>query len=337
MIHWLKQNQLIFSIIGAVVLGWLTPEWGARGGILHSEVLIKAGVIFIFFTQGFSLSTKAMVDGLKFWPLHVFIQCWIFLGIPMVVLGSSFFLGEMLPEGLMLGLFFLSVLPTTVSSAVALVGQGQGNVPGAVFNTVFANLAAVFILPLWLLWYQSSMAAIEFEIWPVFFKLVQLLLLPFIAGHVCQYLLKSWQKPIKAFSKPANQWVIVFMVYAAFATSFRDRVWEEVDPTLSITGFLLAVGLLSAASVFVWLSAKLLFRKASDQIAAFFTGSQKSLAVGIPYSVTFFATLPAASDTSLQHSIIILPLLFYHPLQLLLASVLLRFKDSLFGESTDKS
>jgi sodium/bile acid cotransporter 7 len=331
MYNWLKQNQLIFQIIAAVFLGWLTPEWGARGGYLHSEVLIKVGVIFIFFTQGFSLSTRAMIDGLRFWPLHLYVQSWIFLIIPVFAVLAGIAFSSLLPEGLLLGLFFLAALPTTVSSAVALVGQAGGNSAGAVFNTVLSNLAAVFILPVWLLWYQSSMTPVAFEIWPVFWKLVQLLLVPFFIGHASQYFLKRWKQPIQKFAKPTNQWIIVFMVYTAFATSFRDKVWESVGPSISINGFACALILLFVISVLVWASGRVLFSNPAHRIAAFFTASQKSLAVGVPYSATFFANLDGGVDGSLQHSIVLLPLLFYHPLQLLLASVLLRFKVALFG------
>lgn len=83
---WLKRNSLILLIMIALFMGWLTPDWGAKNGYLQSQFFIKAGVILIFFLQGFSLSTKTMIEGLKFWPLHLFTQFWIFIGIPAIAL-----------------------------------------------------------------------------------------------------------------------------------------------------------------------------------------------------------------------------------------------------------
>jgi len=330
---WFQRNSLVISIIAAVILASLTPDWGANGGYLHSQILIKLGVIVIFLAQGFTLSTKALVQGIRHWPLHVFVQFWIFLGIPILSLTGILWFGHLLPAGLRLGLFFLSILPTTISSAIALVSHAEGNIAGAVFNTVLSNLSAVFLLPVWLLCYQSNSGTVEIEIWPVFLKLVQLLLLPFFVGHLSRFFLKRFELRIKKLTRPVNQSIIVFMVYAAFATSFRDKVWTELGPEVTLQAFLAAITLLIFSSLSVWISSRMFFQRAADRISAFFVGSQKSLAVGIPYSVAFFASLPIGSEASLKQSIIILPLLFYHPLQLLLASLMLRFKTRLFGET----
>ena len=333
--RWLKRNSLILIILAALGMGWLTPEWGANKGYLHSELWIKVGVIFIFFSQGFSLSTERFVNGLKYWPLHVFIEGWIFLGIPLLTLSGLHIFGSSLPEGLKLGIFFLSVLPTTVSSAIILVGHAEGNVAGSIFNTVFSNLAAVFILPIWMVWYQSNLKGVEIDGWSVFYNLGKLLLVPFFVGHFSRPLLIRREQGISRTTKVANQWIIGFIVYAAFATSFRDQVWVNVGSQIALKGFVWAITLLVVASAGVYLSARLMFKDSGNRIAAFFTGSQKSLAVGIPYSVAFFSTLSVASDHSLRQSIIILPILFYHPAQILLAGIFLHFKTFFFGSSAE--
>ena len=328
---WLKRNTLILLILAALVMGWLTPEWGAEGGRLHSEVLIKIGVLLVFFFQGFSLSTRSLIDGIKFWPLHVFTQLWIFIGIPCVALLGLHFAGNALSDGEKLGLFFLSVLPTTISSAVILVGHARGNVAGSIFNTAFSNLAAVFIMPIWIVWYQNNLSGVEIDGWTVFLNLVKLLLLPFLTGHLCRPFLPHWEQGILRISKTANPWIIGFIVYAAFATSFRDQVWVQVGSEVAIKSLITSMLLLLIVSVVVCMSARLAFKDASNRIAAFFTGSQKSLAVGIPYSVAFFSTLSVVEDPSLRQSIIILPLLFYHPAQILLAGIFLHFQTFFFG------
>ncbi len=332
--NWLKQNSLVLSIILAVVMGWLTPEWGAKNGHLQSQILIKVGVVLIFIAQGLSLSTRAMIEGIKFWPLHLFTQFWIFLGIPLIALGGLALSGDLLSEGLKMGLFFLAILPTTVSSAVALVGQAEGNVAGSVFNTVFANLAAIFILPAWLLWYQTNLTGTQIDIWPILIQLIFLLLLPFLIGHLARPLVAKYDKKIKAFTKPMNQWIIAFMVYAAFATSFRDQVWAEVGTQTALSGAMVGICLLLSASVTIAVVARWAFKAYVNRVTAFFTGSQKSLAVGIPYAAAFFTTVPEGVHSSFTQSVIILPLLFYHPLQLLLGSLVIRFRNTAFGAPT---
>ncbi len=333
---WIRQNTLILSLLGAILLAWLTPQWGAKNGVLHSETLIIIGVVFVFIAQGFRLSTQAIVNGLKFWPLHVFTQFWIFLGVPLLSLLLLLLFRNYLSEGICLGLFFLSVLPTTISSGVTLVSYARGNVAGAVFNTVFANLAAVIILPIWLFWYQSGSSSGAVEAWPIFWKLIKLLLLPFFLGHFSRIFLHRFENPVNSFTRPVCQAIIVFMVYAAFSTSFRDQIWTNVGTVIALQAAIAAVALLLTTSLGVWITGRLIFREAPDQVASFFVGSQKSLAVGIPFSVAFFSTLSSTIDHTLKQSIVILPLLFYHPMQLLLASLLLRFESTLFGVKSSK-
>ena len=328
---WLRRNSLILLILAALVMGWLTPEWGANGGRLHSELLIRIGVLLVFFFQGFNLSTRSLIDGIKFWPLHLFTQFWIFVGIPCIALMGLYFAGDALSDGEKLGLFFLSVLPTTISSAVILVGHAGGNVAGSIFNTAFSNLAAVFIMPAWIVGFQSNLSGVEIDGWAVFLNLVKLLLVPFLVGHLSRPFLHRWEQGILRASKIANPWIIGFIVYAAFATSFRDQVWVQVGSEVAIRSLVASVGLLVVVSMLICSSARLVFKDASNRIAAFFTGSQKSIAVGIPYSVAFFSTLSVAADPSLKQSIIILPLLFYHPAQILLAGIFLHFQNFFFG------
>ena len=331
--NWIRKNSLILSIFLAIILGALTPEWGAKGGKLHSQTIIQFGIFFIFFSQGISLPRQALLEGLRFWQLHLFTQSWIYLGVPLLSLLLLTLTGDLLPAGLKLGVFFLAALPTTISSAIALVNEGDGNVPGAIFNTAISNLAAVFILPAWILYYQHSLEGVQLEMWPVFIKLLKLLFIPFFIGYFAKPLFEKLKLNIAKISKPANQWIIAFIVYATFATSFYDKLWAKAGTELALTGLGCGAVLLMIVSLLVWLSCRFCFKNPSTRVTAFFTASQKSLAVGIPYSATFFATLSDPSDPTLKLSIIILPLLCYHPMQLFLGGLVLRFRNTLFGKT----
>ena len=74
----------------------------------------------------------------------------------------------------------------------------------------------------------------------------------------------------------------------------------------------------SAATVFcglVGLTCRALKLKREDAIAAYFCSVKKTLAMGVPLAMLIFG---ARSDLSL----ILLPIMFYHPLQLLVNSLL---------------
>ncbi|MCG8526642.1 MAG: bile acid:sodium symporter [Opitutales bacterium] len=315
---WIKQNYLWLSILLAVFFAWLTPEAGSRDGWLRTPVLTKIGIIFIFFTQGFKLSSSAIAQGIRFWQLHMFCQFWIFLGTPLLSLAIIFTIGSNWNSDLQTGIFFLSSLPTTITSAVIFVTRTGGNVAGAIFNTILANLVAVFILPTWILLYQKTTASHSFELLPVLWKLTWLILLPFAVGHLSQRWLSAFKEKVNRTSTPIHQGIIAMMIYSAFANSFHDNIWEEAGSSATIIALTSSVLLVAIFHSSVFGSSLLFFKKSDSRVSVFFIASQKSLAVGIPYSSALFAENPELGN----QSVIILPLLFYHLLQLLLASIL---------------
>src|SRR3954447_5218527 len=165
----------------AVFLAWLFPNPGARGGALHPELLTKGGVALIFFLQGLSLPFEALKSGTLRWPLHLVVQSATFLFFPLVGLTLLFSTGRWISKDLQLGFFYLCVLPSTVSSSVALTAAARGNVPAAVFNATLSSLLGVFITPFWLgLVLGASGQA--FPIGKVILDLVVWLLLPLALG-----------------------------------------------------------------------------------------------------------------------------------------------------------
>jgi solute carrier family 10 (sodium/bile acid cotransporter), member 7 len=324
----LRAHAFIVLMIGAVLLGSFTPEWGARGGYLHSEWLTRLGIFIIFLVQGVGLSTEALRYGIRQWRLHLFTQAWIGLGIPLLVLVARLLGGQMGDPSLWAGLWFLAVLPTTVSSAVAFIGQAEGNVAAGVFNTVCSNLLAILLVPAWVLLYESASGASLPPVWPILRQLFLLLLLPFVLGHALH---RGWPilpRLLKPVARPLTQGIILFMLYAAFANSAAEAVWERVGVAHTVQAALGAAVLLAASSTAILVTARRAFSSVPDRIAAFFCGSQKSLATGIPFALAIYGGTAAGAD---RVGLIILPLLFYHPLQLLLGAVLARAPASFFG------
>lgn len=323
----LKRNAFVLGLVLAVALAWLTPDWGARGGVLQSQFWTRVGVVLVFLVQGFGLSTASIASGVTNGRLHLFTQGWIFLGAPLLALIGLGLVGNRLEAELHTALFFLAVLPTTVFSAVALIGQADGNVAAGVFNTVLSNLLGVIIVPAAVIWHASaSETAPSLSLGPALRGTLTMLLLPFVIGHVLQRPLRRWAPTIKAVSRPLSQCIICLMVYAAFATSFRDAVWQDVGFSFAWHGLLATCALLGALSLGVWVSGRFVLASAEDRIAAFYCGSQKSLAVGVPYAVAIFT----AGNGELDSGAVLLPLLFYHPLQLFLGVGLIGLRRQLF-------
>jgi sodium/bile acid cotransporter 7 len=119
------------------------------------------------------------------------------------------------------------------------------------------------------------------------------------------------QKALKTF----DQSVILVIIYCSFCKSFSSGVFS----TLSWTQLgILTVGMIALFLVVVFLTGTLsraLGFRPADRITAIFCGSKKSLVQGTVMSKVLF---PGSATIG----IILLPLMLYHALQLIAASIL---------------
>lgn len=295
----------------AVGLAWIFPDAGARGGALHTEILTKVGVGLIFFLHGLSLAFTALRAGALHWRLHLVVQGMTFVVIPLLGLLVATASAGWLPADLRLGLVFLSVLPSTVSSAVALTATAGGNVPGALFNATTSSLLGVLLTPLWIGFYLRS-GGESGALLPVVLDLVKWLLLPMAAGQGCRLWLAGWAARHKPRLQVVDRLVILLIIYTSFCDSVQGGLWQGRSWGSLLLTLAVAVALLAVAMSLITRWTRLLGFAPADRIAALFCGSQKSLAVGAPMANLLFAGQPVLG-------VVLLPVMIYHMLQLLVA------------------
>jgi sodium/bile acid cotransporter 7 len=312
----MKRNRDWFTpaMLLAVALAWLWPAGGARGGVLHAEMLTKAGVALIFFLYGLTLSFAALRAGALHWRLHLVVQGMTFLIFPLLGFALAAATRAWLSPELRLGFVFLCVLPSTISSSVALTAAAGGNVAGAVFNATLSSLIGVVLTPLWIGFYLRS-GGQGGSLGPVVLDLVRWLLVPMAVGQACRPLLVGWAERQKARLHVTDRLVILLIIYTSFCNSVQNGLWQErgwtmVFITLAVCAFLFTTAMLLTA----W-AGRLWGFSWPDQITAMFCGSKKTLASGVPMANLIFAGQPVLG-------IVLLPIMVYHSMQLLVSGVL---------------
>lgn len=319
-VHWIRSNGFILGLFGAVVLAFLWPEPGSRGGVLQPELLSNAGIAIILFLQGLSLAYEKVRSGAGNWRLHVTIQTFTFVVFPIagVALNSLLpWVWPSVPQGIRSGFLYLCVLPSTVSTSVVLTAVARGNTAGALFNAAFSNILGVFLTPVLVhLLMQATGRSVPLA--PLLLKILLLTLVPFFAGMLLRTRLSGWADRYKAWMTRASNTVILFIVYSAFCDSISERVWERHGLALTAGVFLTVLALFGSMSGLVWLTTRRLRLNREDTIAAYFCAVKKTLAMGVPLAVLIFGL---RSDISL----ILLPIMFYHPLQLLANGILANY------------
>ncbi|EEF59717.1 bile acid:sodium symporter family protein [Pedosphaera parvula] len=309
-----KPDWFLIGMAFAVLLAWLFPDPGAHGGILHPELLTKLGVALIFFWHGVALSFSALKAGTLRWPVHLVVQATTFLFFPVIGLLLLWPLKGWLSPDLRLGFFFLCALPSTVSSSVALTAAARGNVPVAVFNATLSSLIGVFLTPLWI-GLELKTSGNTLPLGNVILDLVLWLVLPLIAGQLTRPLLGDWAARHKKFINRLDRGTILLLVYTSFCDSMKWHVWSgHAKSTLLV----ILVGSVLLFFIVMWtvnLVCNALHFPTEDRIAAVFCGSKKTLASGVPMARLIFAGHPAIG-------LILLPIMIYHPLQLIICSAL---------------
>jgi len=209
---------------------------------------------------------------------------------------------------------YLCVLPSTVSSSVAMTALARGDVAASIVNATLSTLIGVVATPV-LVSLLIGPAAGSMPLGATIAAIATMLLLPFALGQALRPWLGAWFAKRKAWTNVIDRGVILLLVWVAFSDSVADGLWR--DHGLSLLGLTLIVTASLLAFV-LWLSRTVSRRlgfSVADEITTVFCGSKKTLASGVPMAGVLFAGHPALG-------VIVLPLMFYHQLQLLVCSVL---------------
>ena len=303
-----KIDWFLTGMIAAIVLAWLFPNPGAKGGSLQPEILVKGGVALIFFLHGVALSFDKLKAGTLRWPLHLLVQGATFGFFPLVGWVLLLVFGRALPRDLWVGFFFLCALPSTVSSSVAMTAAARGNVPVAVFNATLSSLIGIFLTPLWIGLVVGKSGG-SLPLGKVVLDLVLWLLLPLVVGQLVRPVLGAWAQKNKSWINNVDKGTILLLVYTSFCDSVKEGVWTKNGASVLLPAFAGSALLF----VIVFGTMRLVSRKMNiapdDSAAVIFCGTKKTLAAGVPMAHLIFGANPGLG-------LILLPILIYHPLQL---------------------
>ena len=316
-------NTFFFLLIFSMMLAYFFPEWGMEGGPIPFNEITYYGVALIFFFYGVKLSPQSLKAGLSNWKLHLLVQATTFLIFPVLILLLDLFVGE--AGSLMwLGVFYLAALPSTVSSSVVMVSIAGGNLPAAIFNASVSSIIGIFITPLWMQMYLSA-SGTGFDLSNTFTQLIIQILLPVILGIFLHRFLAAWASRYNQTLKKFDQFVILLIVFTAFAESFGQKMFEGQSfgdiLFLCVSMLLLFIAVMGLMH---WLSMLLKFNR-PDRITVLFCGSKKSLVQGAVMGRVLF-------PDPVVLGVILLPLMVYHSLQLIAGSAIAQKMASAPGQ-----
>lgn len=309
-----KKQWFIIALIASVALGVLFPQVSSlnKGGWITTTI-----VALVFLGMGFTLPSESLIAGLGKWKLHLFIQFYIFLFIPAFFILSLSFFKELISTELYIGLLALAVLPTTISTCTVFTQISRGDVVLTLFNASFSNLIGVFISPLLLslLLREVGRTMPLSVLVGIITGLALKMVLPLVAGQMLRFIfLKTTAKLQRVIGIISNIMILTIVFFTLAKSASTPLLGESMGLMLIPVIYLIVVHFLL---ILISLCFSRLFKlTGSETISVMYTTPQKTLAMGIPLLSAYFA------DDPLVLGIAILPLLFYHPWELLISGVL---------------
>lgn len=312
----LRNNWFIIGIVIAIIFAKLYPDIGSKGGILKPEITVKYVAVFIiFFNSGLSLKTEEFTKAIFQVKIHAFIQGFTFILFPLLMQA----LATLLATGpfdrfLLEGLKVLGCMPPPVSSAVILTKAAVGNEAAAIFNSAFGSFLGIFVTPALILMVVGSRA--DVPVTTIISQLCLTVVVPLIAGQVLRRFVRVWLERRHIPFSTLGSAILLLIIYTTFCDTFshKDFTIDAIN-LLSIVFLIVITQSLLLTVIFFVVSWKPLGFHAADCPALMFCATHKSLTLGIPIIKIVFSGDAAMSLMSI-------PLLVYHPTQILLGSLL---------------
>lgn len=302
-------DPFVAALLGTVIAASLWPASAAAAQGLFR--LSQFAIGWLFFLYGVRLPTQEALTAVRDWRLQLSA-----LGVTYVLFPALGVASSLLPEWLLApsmadGLLYMSLVPSTIQSAIAFTSMAGGNVAAGLCAASLSNLLGVLFTPLLAALLLGTAVGLSAEsVGAIAAQLVA----PFVAGQLCRRWLSGWAMRNRRLLTVTDRGSVLLVVYIAFSRGVRDGLWSllawrDLWVLLVTCALILAVTLLVAVGI-----GRALGFAPGDRIMLMMCGSQKSLATGLPMAAIL---LPGASV-----GLLVLPLMVYHQLQLLVAAIL---------------
>ncbi len=235
--------------------------------------------------------------------------------MPLIAFGLSKLLNAELGGGLIVA----AALPSTLASSAVLTRKAGGDDTIAIFVTLITNLSCAFITPLWMVTLmeptgaEATVAAPTIQLAQMIQTLTLLVLVPILVAQFlrCFPAISTVADRNRILLSTLCQVGILLMVFFG-AIQMGERLWSSRSSSLGMSQILFVVIITTFAHLsmlaIAWYLAQATGVSRPQRIAVAFSGSQKTLMVGLKLAMDFHVS--------------ILPIVIYHVGQLTVDSIL---------------
>lgn len=317
-----KNSFLILALL-AILLAYAYPKLG-NTYLVPQITATWIAVIIIFFLSGLSLKSEEFKNALQRLRFNLFVQIYNFAFVSVFMFGVTRFIVYIgaISQSLADGMMICSCVPITVNMVLVLTKSSKGDEASAIFNAAFGNMLGVFISPLLILLYLGQTASVALG--TVFIKLCLRVVVPIIIGqifHNYSMTVVNFVKENKKVFKKIQEYCLIFIVYTVFCRTFYQQRQENDNAnTTKVTDAIVMICfqflILSSVMYIAWMLLKILYpNEPTLRVMGLYGCTHKSVAMGIPLINAIYEDNPNIGFYTL-------PLLIWHPMQLVIGTFL---------------
>jgi solute carrier family 10 (sodium/bile acid cotransporter), member 7 len=316
-LYW--ENEFLILIVIAILLAKAYPPLGAN--YLKPDITSTwIAVIIIFLLAGLSLKTSEFTKAMLNWQYNAMLQLFNFGVVSSIAFGVSRALqqSKVISTDLADGMVVCACMPMTISMVVVLTKAANGDEASSIFNSAAGNLIGVFLSPLLILGYLGVTGDIDLV--RVFYQLALRVLLPGVVGQVIQQIksVNEFATKHKFIFKQLQTYALIFIVYTVFCETFSDDTGSSVGDIFLMILFQLLILLL--VMILAWYMLRTFYRNEPKlRVAGVYCCTHKTVAIGIPLITAIYSD---STSTASKVGLYTLPLLIWHPLQLIIGTLL---------------
>jgi sodium/bile acid cotransporter 7 len=287
MIEIIKKQWFLLGLF----LVFLLVIFDKTGTIAQAGIFLKnhngsSFMIFaIFLLSGLIIEVEQIRDGIKDVKATAAAIGIILIIAPLAAFSLSFIPME---TGVVLGLFLVAVMPTTLSSGVVMTGQAGGNMAHALFVTILSNCIAIISIPIILPGLLLSLQLetdLQIDQKAIFIKLLVLVLMPLLAGLVLKKVILRIRPAQKKRFSIINQCMIISIVYMSLSGA-RQVLLTQTTIFFWILPLVILFHLILLSASYG--ASRLLKIGKRRREAVIFMGSQKTLPLAVMLQITCF-------------------------------------------------
>ncbi|KAI1851394.1 hypothetical protein JX266_003469 [Neoarthrinium moseri] len=330
-IAWFASDQWFMITLLLLILVASQVQVPSQQQATKETVIKYATVAVIFLINGCTISTQILVQTLKRWYIHIFVQalCFLLTSITtFAVVQATATNQNAIDAALLNGFVLMGCLPTALSFNTNMTKKANGNAALTLTESVLGSVMAPAISTVLMTTYSSGNFWYA-EILPqgstsygalykkVFQQLGLTLFLPLAVGQLLQYFLPEKTRQAMTTWKGSKlaSFALLALIWSAYDGAFSADSFATLDTKNIVYLVFVNIGLF-----LIWIACALLLSvpwlSQEDCIAVAFCVPTKTPALGIPLVTIIFEGVSSTDAAKLY-----IPMIVYQCIQTCLASL----------------